>query len=505
MTATMENDPQLGGQPSDVDPPRPFQISSYQGLLQFPDIPTASKDTPSGARDISIPVVDAIIVPTIRSAEQVSYATELASQARCQLLLLYTDKLPSELTSVLARLKGCEATPLALQADRHHYLIDLGAVLPQSLASSAAHDISRKRNLGLLIGRMCGWTRMLLLDDDIRRLSIEKLSVAAAVLDQYPVVGLKVTKYPDASVVGHARRLTGRRQEPFISGGSLLVNPQRLNGFFPAIYHEDWLCIINHLRLSEVAMGGRVGQLRYEPFISPARAKYEEFGDILASGLLWLVHARNQTGSVPATAPATDADYWAEATSLRFWEQILEQRSAMLHEVAKRLTVLGPPDLSPLPSVVAARQRCNELRPEEFVSFTKAWVSSLSVWQERLSNLPQVDSVEKAIIELGVWDIVHPRHADPRPAPGANLRQRHAKVLTMGSASFILGGVVGAALSALKRFRDGTRESSLSPDHGEGGWLCHIQRGGGACGRAQGPPSGGDQAEREDDGAACGQ
>ena len=83
-------------------------------------------------------------------------------------------------------------------------------------------DISRKRNLGLLIGRVCRWTCMLFLDDDISKLNVPELSAAAALLVKYPVVGLQVRKYPDASVVGHARRLTGRRQEPFVSGGSLL-------------------------------------------------------------------------------------------------------------------------------------------------------------------------------------------------------------------------------------------------------------------------------------------
>ena len=110
---------------------------------------------------------------------------------------------------------------------------------------------------------------MLFLDDDIRKLNAAKLSSAAALLDDYPVVGLQVRKYPDASVVGHARRLTGRRQEPFVSGGSLLVNPQLLNGYFAPIYHEDWLCVINHLREREVAIGGSVGQLPYLPFSAP--------------------------------------------------------------------------------------------------------------------------------------------------------------------------------------------------------------------------------------------
>ena len=72
-----------------------------------------------------------------------------------------------------------------------HRLLDLAADLPQSLVSSCALDISRKRNLGLLIGRACGWRRMLFLDDDIRRLNMEKLSSAADLLRKYPSLDFK--------------------------------------------------------------------------------------------------------------------------------------------------------------------------------------------------------------------------------------------------------------------------------------------------------------------------
>lgn len=75
-------------------PLKPFQIRSHGNLLQFPAISHAHKDTPPGAQDISTPLVDAIVVPTFRPAEEIRYAAELASQARCQLLALYTNEVP---------------------------------------------------------------------------------------------------------------------------------------------------------------------------------------------------------------------------------------------------------------------------------------------------------------------------------------------------------------------------------------------------------------------------
>ena len=48
--------------------------------LQFPLIPvTCDKGISNVTGDICIPVVDAIVMPTIRSAEQISCAVELAS------------------------------------------------------------------------------------------------------------------------------------------------------------------------------------------------------------------------------------------------------------------------------------------------------------------------------------------------------------------------------------------------------------------------------------------
>jgi hypothetical protein len=482
----------------DEDLLRPFEISSYLDLLQSPALPATGRDIASGKRKLSAPVVDAIIVPTFRSAEQIKCAVELASQARCELLLLYTDDFPPGLPAVLAGLKQGEAIPLALRSGlRHPHLLDLGSELPQSFASAAALDISRKRNLGVLIGRMRGWTRVLLLDDDIRRLNIQKLSAAAALLDEYPVVGLQVHKYPDASVVGHARRRTGRRQEPFISGGSLLIDPQRLDAFFPAIYHEDWLCTINHLRAGEVAIGGTVGQLRYEPFASPERAKNEEFGDILAAGLLWLVYARRKVNTV--AAPDNEADYWREAMRPEFWTQLLQERTALLEEVTERHEAQYPDDLLARQALAVAQTWCDELTADEFVAVTKKWLSNLDLWRERLSSLPRVDSVEKALAELGVLNIVHSYHWTSPQAPAEIARKRQAKLLGV----ILGGGFLGAAAaSAFKKFQSRASDSTLSTGHERGSWLGRVVRARRAGGGLLGPPAVGDQAQDHDGHAA---
>ncbi len=523
MTATLEDDAESadsGGQQ-----PIPFLISSYAHLLHLPAIPgstrsagtrssgrsDASRNRPGGATSI----LDAIIVPTVRSAQQLRYAARLAADAHCQLVILYTESFPPGLTPVLAELQQGKAAVLALGSGVTHRLLDLAAGIPQSLVSSCALDISRKRNLGLLIGRICGWKRMLFLDDDIRRLSMVKLRSAADLLRKYPVVGLRVIKYPDASAVGHARRLTGHRQEPFISGGSLLVDPQRLDGFFPPVYHEDWLCTINHLRRGEVAVAGTVGQLAYKPFTTSERARLEEFGDILTSGLLWLVHARHERNDAESVLATAEYDYWREATKPRFWEEILEQRATLLGNIASRLESLSPHGPAPLQSVKAAQQRCAELVPAEFVSFTEKWLERLAVWRSLLSQFSHVDSVGKALAELGLSHAVRIYKEDPAdatlsPENGEADQARSRSAQARGPRSALIFDVLGETARSVfsspgRKLRDRFTQSRGSAVHNRGSWFGGIERGGGAGGRVERPLTGRDQAEHEDDDAAGGQ
>jgi hypothetical protein len=100
-------------------------------------------------------------------------------------------------------------------------------------------------------------------------------------------------------------------------------------------------------------------------------------------------------------------------------------------------------------SLDVARRRCAELAPDEFVSVATKWMSNLKAWRERVSGLPQTDSVEKALTELGLLGIVQLRQVNYRPAYAASVRQRHAKLVMVGSA-FIAGSLVGATLGTLR-------------------------------------------------------
>src|ERR1700751_2644843 len=80
VTAKMETSADLRDPESDEELPRPFEIQSYKDLLQFPDIPVSTIHAPSGKRPITESLVDAIVVPTIRSAEHLRPAVQFAAE-----------------------------------------------------------------------------------------------------------------------------------------------------------------------------------------------------------------------------------------------------------------------------------------------------------------------------------------------------------------------------------------------------------------------------------------
>lgn len=58
-------------------------------------------------------------------------------------------------------------------------------------------DASQKRNLALLLARLAGWQRVLLLDDDIYGIDSAHARAAAGLLDRHGFIGLENHGFPD--------------------------------------------------------------------------------------------------------------------------------------------------------------------------------------------------------------------------------------------------------------------------------------------------------------------
>jgi hypothetical protein len=350
-----------------------FHIESHAALLQQP----ADAEVSRGA-------LDAIVVPTIRP-QSLQSAAVLASEIGCALVVLC-----STLGQAGQALSECgpagddRLVTYVPQSTEDNLLSFLTSVHPETDIERSCHiDIARKRNVGLLLARLCGWRTIMYLDDDIRDLTASAVSRAAALTARFQAAGFVINHYPDNSVVCHAHRLAGSKQDTFPGGSALVVDVARCNTLFPPVYNEDWLFLFDAVQSRSVAVAGTFSQLEYKPFAHSGRAASEEFGDVIAEGLYRLIHEG---------ADVTDATY-------AYWRSALERRLQLIDHIAARLLlqdedahVIG----SALMSLAAARKRLTTISALACVSFIRAWRTDLDAWQDRLHGLPVVGDLTDA-------------------------------------------------------------------------------------------------------------
>ena len=202
------------------------------------------------------PHLDAIIVPAARPAGNLDHAVTLARAVGCTLVVLCSKEAQAAEVSELLAARGFgQAVVADIPDDYDHHVLDFASSrlmrseLPPFFENPNG-DLSVKRNLGLLLARMLGWERVFFMDDDIRDVASADIFAAIAMLGRYRSVGMRVTDFPDNSVVCHAHRETGAAQDIFISGSVLATNCFEATSFFPEIYNEDWLFFYDdaHLR-----------------------------------------------------------------------------------------------------------------------------------------------------------------------------------------------------------------------------------------------------------------
>jgi hypothetical protein len=348
-----------------TDQDNSFHIESHAALLQRPtDAVTAG------------PGLDAIVVPTIRPWS-LQPAIALAADIGCALVVLC-----STLRQARDALEQCGT--LAGDVLVTYMPIDhvnlMGGFLtsehPENEIEPSCHvDIARKRNVGLLLGRLCGWRTIMFLDDDIRGMTVSALAQAAAMTAHFQAVGFRIGNYPDNSVVCHAHRLAGGTQEVFPGSSALLVDLTRSDTLFPPIYNEDWLFLFDAAQHRSIALAGTLSQLEYQPFAQSRRAVSEEFGDVIAESLFRLLH---DGGSV------TDATH-------AYWRSALELRFRLIDDIASRLLLREEHDPTTgyaLMSLAAARKRLALITELSCLSFVRAWRTDVDTWREKLTNLP---------------------------------------------------------------------------------------------------------------------
>ncbi len=249
-------------------------------------------------------------------------------------------------------------------------------------------DTSVKRNIGLMLCQMRGWKHVVFLDDDIEIPDPVDLELAAGLLDKHNIVSLFVDGFPDNSVVCHAYRIAGGPQKSFVGGGAIVVEAERTCSFFPDIYNDDWLYLLDDATgLQPVATIGTVKQRPYDPFRNPDRARAEELGDVLAEGLFWLL---DQGESV-------------QEADMRHWQGFLARRRAFINHV---LSLVGGADIEAgekrrmVEALKAARGRLEFITPGLCRDYLQALAADRRLWQSHMESLQAQPSRRAALRQL---------------------------------------------------------------------------------------------------------
>jgi hypothetical protein len=264
-------------------------------------------------------------------------------------------------------------------------------------------DLSAKRNLGLLLARLHGWSKVAFVDDDL--LDTDNIARLAGQLERHQVAGMLVRRHPDNSVVNHARRLAGFAQGVFVTGAVLGVHCNSLPlSFFPDIYNEDWFFFAKEAAARELPCVGHARQAEYDPFATPDRARKEEFGDLLAEGLYAVF------GEEDPSVPFYEQ---LDAATRTYWSRFIEARREVITDTMTRLDRLTQPDTdngrvaSALKSLAAAEIQLGTITPDLCVNFLDAWRGDLDDWQRFSNRVNNVGSTRDAMdfLELKTWTL----------------------------------------------------------------------------------------------------
>jgi glycosyltransferase involved in cell wall biosynthesis len=357
----------------------PEQSGSHAGLLD------------ESRRPVTRAQFDAILVPTYREASQLDYCIDLALRTRIPLIVVCSKEVTGREVKEVTTRAGIEAFSSDLPS-ANPLGITFGTSSDSELIAASpgwTRDLSMKRNLGLILARLLGWSRLMYLDDDIRGIAEDDVDALAAALDDHSVSALIPKEFPDNSVACHAHRLGGGMQDVFASASGIGVRCDRDDlGFFPNIYNEDWFFFSDEAASHKIAKVGESHQLAYDPYEHPQRAAQEEFGDLLAEGL----YAR------------LDINEGISGVDIEYWRTFIERRTAFHERVAENLGQHEDRELAARArnSVRAARDQLDQITPSLCQKFVELWQSDLAEWRSYLTKLPRVDSIEDAFEYLGL-------------------------------------------------------------------------------------------------------
>jgi hypothetical protein len=366
--------------------------------------------------------LDAVIVPASRPAFALQPAIELTAFLGAFLVVLCSKQTKAEqVAQRVATTPGARALIIQIPETWTHseFPTRTSANEFKTASASRTSDLSTKRNLGLLLARLHSWNKIVFVDDDIKLVGNRNIARLAGQLERHQVAGMLVRRFPDNSVVCHARRLAGLAQDVFVTGAVLGVHCNSLPlSFFPDIYNEDWFFFAEEAAKRKLPRVGRAVQAEYDPFANPERARKEEFGDLLAEGLYALIGEED---------PSLPFDEQLRGATLPYWSRFIDARREAIVEAQMKLSRFMGTDAdngylsAALDSLAAAESQLDTIRPELCVNFLDVWREDRSQWQTFSNGVNSVGSTREAMDFLGLkgWTRAEFGAAmvEPQPTP----------------------------------------------------------------------------------------
>jgi hypothetical protein len=373
------------------------QLGSHRRLLT--DLSAEPAPRSGGGR------LDAIIVPTSRPASNLFALAALAVALGARLVVLGSGKAGIEqVRQRIGKFPGVRGLVVGFDETYHHpdFPARTSTAKFRDASGGRTSDLSAKRNFGLLLARLCGWSKVVFIDDDIT-VSSAAIARLTAQLDTHQIAGMVCRDFPDNSVVCHARRLAQLPQDTFVTGAVMGVNCNDLPlPFFPDIYNEDWFSFAGAAAEHRLAKSGEARQAEYYPFGSAQRARHEEFGDVLAEGLYTLFEING---------PGRLGWRLKDAQQQQYWQNFIQERRNVLAETTEKLTsFLGRGNCSDdVPAAIVAlgvaAEQLKLITPELCVEFIRAWQGDLEEWTGMCPHFNSVGRYAEALdwLKMGSW------------------------------------------------------------------------------------------------------
>jgi hypothetical protein len=311
--------------------------------------------------------VDAIVVPASRSSRHLDFAINLANQGRAMLVVLCSRG--AKIADVRLRIARCPGTRAMLVEVPPNYAIPGFEPLTSGerelvkVDAGRSSDLSVKRNVGLLLARMMGWSNVVYLDDDIYRVTPASLEKLVGQLSSFPVAGMVSTHFPDNSVVCHANRGSGKAQDVMVSGSVLAVESQ---------------------------------QLAYDPFEDPGRAAREEFGDLLAEGLFAFLEDYGPLGDDDAVVTPGAA----------YWDEFRQVRKDFIDAALRAFEENNTFDSRAIASLESAKEQLAAITSAQCVLFLDLMGQDRARWDDLFKQAPTGLRASEALdrLQLGAAD-----------------------------------------------------------------------------------------------------